>query len=777
MRDNYGLFPILCPNGSGHSIRIGNTATGQTADKVSYTFTIPAGENTYNLIYHYALVLNDANNSGHTPALQPRFIISVLNMTDGGIPLPCALPPIVVNGGLPGFFDSPNPAPNGSLVRCKNWAAASINLDNLAGKTIELSFTVTGCGLSNGSHFGYAYIDLNSECSSSFNGATFCPDDTVVNIIAPYGYQSYKWFDISNTILGTNQTLTLNPPPLSGDSVFVELTPFNGYGCLDTLTAHLWDTLTVYAYAGRDTLVCSGSPVQLGAPPRLGQTYSWSPPTYLNDPNISNPVATVAAAMTYILSVTNSGGGCLTKDTVQVNYALLSDSLELIGPASQCTANGQTVTLKVFPADSIQWYQNSVAIPGATATTYVVTQTGSYQATLFSFAGCNKSTRIQQIDIFESPVSGFTINDPSQCHSGNSFVFTNTSTISAGALSYAWDLGDGTLASTHDVTHTYLLPGTYTVKMVVTAPGGCSDSTISSVTVFPGPTAGFNVSSPVQCQKGNLFNFTNTSTITSGVMLYQWNMGDGNLFNTRDVTHTYLLPGTYTVELIVTSTAGFCTDTSRFDVTVNASPRAGFTVNNGTQCQPGNSFIFTNNTTVDAGTLGFLWDLGDGTTATSTDVTHTYVQPGTYRVKMRVGETTGGCADSTEMTVTVNPVAAGDFIVSPVCTNLRVPIINRTRDVAGTVNNYLWDFGNGITSSNKIPVYSYTTPGTYTITLTVNTTQCPLTVSTVSRTVVIDAPAPGSEFIGLQYLLLVPRYAAGTEYRQQRLVVAGHPSQ
>src|SRR5882724_3922889 len=123
--DPYGGFPQNCPNGSTHSIRIGHTTTGgQMADKVAYAFTIPAGQNTFNLIYHYALVLNDG---GHPAATQPRFIISTRNITDG-IPLPCQLDEINVATNLPGFFNGP-PAPNGSPVKCKNWAAGSLNLD------------------------------------------------------------------------------------------------------------------------------------------------------------------------------------------------------------------------------------------------------------------------------------------------------------------------------------------------------------------------------------------------------------------------------------------------------------------------------------------------------------------------------------------------------------------------------------------------------------------------------------------------------------------------
>jgi hypothetical protein len=60
--DYYGSFPVLCPNGSGHSIRLGSTTAGGQAEGVSYEFTIPENENAYSLVYHYAVVFQSPNH-------------------------------------------------------------------------------------------------------------------------------------------------------------------------------------------------------------------------------------------------------------------------------------------------------------------------------------------------------------------------------------------------------------------------------------------------------------------------------------------------------------------------------------------------------------------------------------------------------------------------------------------------------------------------------------------------------------------------------------------
>lgn len=830
--DMYGLFPQNCPNGSGHSIRIGywNAGTsGQHVDRVSYTFTIPAGQNTYNFIYNYALVLNQGSPANHNALTQPKFMVKAINLTDGGIELPCPFNDIVVTSLLPGFKVSA--LQHNGDVYFKEWAATSIKMDGLAGKTIEISFTVAGCGLNGGSHFGYAYLDLNSECTSSFIGATYCPDDAFINVTGPFGYQTYTWWDQNFTsVLGNAQTINFTPPPAPGTILKLVVNPFPGYGCTDTLTATLQDTLTIQPQAGPDQLSCDNAPVQLGVIPKPGYVYSWSPPTGLSNPNISNPIATPSVTTQYILTVTHEGGGCMSKDTVMVFAAVLDNSIQLIGLNTFCQGDPQAAILLVQPADSVQWYRNGVAIPGATLTQYSPVQSGTYHATVFSFVGCQKTsadivitvydsptagftadnplqqclkdnqfsftntstvasgtlqydwdfgdaatattanpthsyalpgtyqvrmiattgngckdTSFMTVQVYDMPVAGFTINLAAQCFKNNQFIFTNTSTLAVGTMQYAWDFGDAATANTRDVIHSYVLPGTYTVKLTVTSDHNCVDIKTFDVTAFPTPIASFVLNSPVQqCYKDNQFVFKNTSTVFAGGLLYNWDMGNGNTFTSTDVTYSYPVPGTYKVKLLITAVNGGCQDSTTFDVTVNPSPVAGFTLNQPGQCLNNNQFIFTNTTTVYSGGLAYFWDLGDGTIVSTTNVTHTYAGPGTYQVKLLVFATNGGCMDSITKSVTVFYYPVADFLIQPLtCTNLPIYVVNKTINTNAVTLDYLWDFGNGQTSTLRTPIYSYPAAGTYKIKLTTNITGCPTPVSTREMDIKIDAAVPG----------------------------------
>src|SRR3954469_629787 len=284
--DEYGGFPVSCPNGSGHSIRLGNNSAGTQAEGISYTFTIPANRNVYSLIYYYAVVFQDPN---HEIYQQPRLEIEITNVTDGSVIYCSSFTFIPYGSILPGFFESPNP--NGdSPVWCKDLSAVSINLDGNAGKTIRLFFKTADCTFRR--HFGYAYIDVNSDCGGNFVGATFCPDDTAIYVVGPYGFQDYTWYDNTLTqVLGTQQVLTLSPPPQSGTTLAVKMEPYEGYGCSTTKFTTLRDTLTVTAHAGTDTLSCNLNPVPIGAAPKDGLRYTWSPAAGLSNANVSNPQA------------------------------------------------------------------------------------------------------------------------------------------------------------------------------------------------------------------------------------------------------------------------------------------------------------------------------------------------------------------------------------------------------------------------------------------------------------------------------------------------------
>jgi PKD repeat protein len=137
--------------------------------------------------------------------------------------------------------------------------------------------------------------------------------------------------------------------------------------------------------------------------------------------------------------------------------------------------------------------------------------------------------------------------------------------------------------------------------------------------------------------------------------------------------------------------------------------------------------VYFENLSVDA--ESFEWSFGDGTISTVYNPVHKYMSGGTYTVQLKAFGRRGGL-DVFQKTITVasvQPVAdftvytdlPGDDGPVPYETDLvfvgeEVEFYNTSVDAA----DYLWQFGDGITSEFPTPVYSYDDPGTYTVTLT-----------------------------------------------------------
>lgn len=119
----------------------------------------------------------------------------------------------------------------------------------------------------------------------------------------------------------------------------------------------------------------------------------------------------------------------------------------------------------------------------------------------------------------------------------------------------------------------------------------------------------------------------------------------------------------------------------------------------------------------------FLWDFGDGNTSTSASPVHTYTTAGEYTVKLVVNKG-ADCSDSTTSTLKVFPGYFPGFTHNaPMCKGNPVSFYDATRATYGAANQWEWDFGNTdapATSNLKNPVFTYDTPGSYTVTLKVS---------------------------------------------------------
>ncbi|RYZ21288.1 MAG: T9SS type B sorting domain-containing protein [Chitinophagaceae bacterium] len=266
--DPYGRFPRLCPNGGGVSVRLGNSSTRAQAEGLSYTFRVPDNQDTFTITYFYAVVFQ---NPDHSLSEQPRFQVTATDLTSR-TEVPCSSFDFVAAGNIPGFRQSVRD----TMVFYKDWTPASLQFTGRSGHTIRLDFKTADC--TRGGHFGYAYVDVADQCSNVAASAPFCPEANALVLNAPFGFESYTWFssDFTQTI-GTGQTLTLSPPPFTSGYFWVDMIPYPGYGCRDTIKAIVTQQPVPDTPRGpRHQFVCTGSPPSpITAVPDPGAVLIW----------------------------------------------------------------------------------------------------------------------------------------------------------------------------------------------------------------------------------------------------------------------------------------------------------------------------------------------------------------------------------------------------------------------------------------------------------------------------------------------------------------------
>ncbi|MDT8306281.1 MAG: PKD domain-containing protein, partial [Anaerolineae bacterium] len=140
------------------------------------------------------------------------------------------------------------------------------------------------------------------------------------------------------------------------------------------------------------------------------------------------------------------------------------------------------------------------------------------------------------------------------------------------------------------------------------------------------------------------------------------------------------------------------------------------------------------------------WDFGDGGTSALQHPTHTYTTPGSYTVTLTVTDTETGQTDTlvrANYVTVIEPVAlVAGFTATPTSGTAPLEVtFTDTSTPAEAADVWSWDFGDGGTSALQHPTHTYTTPGTYMVTLTVTATNTGESTS-ATQTITVQEPLP-----------------------------------
>jgi trimeric autotransporter adhesin len=581
---------------------------------------------------------------------------------------------------------------------------------------------------------GYA-VGPMTALSFDITNVNSCP--TLNNVSVSIGHTSLAAL---TTVFVTGLTTVFTAPsytPVNGINTHTFSSPFNWDGVSNIVVEFCFNNssflsagnasfkTTAFSYAATNMFytdapgVCantSGSTSNDRPDIRLTQVipinYSWSPASTLNDPTIKTPVATPITTTTYTVFATNPLTTCVGRDSIQINVNALPD-VDFIENNISCHGlvdgelevnilnnNGQPYTYS--------WAHNQ------NATTGLVTGlgAGTYSASATDNFGCVGTATAVIIE--PDPVSVSFATQMVDCYgngNGQATAVPTGGTGSAVNFSYNWN---HTAANTALITN--LTPGTYSVT--VADINGCSE--IGSVTITePTEVALTTLTTNVDCNGNATGEAIANATGGTGAFTYIWSNGANNSVAGN------LTAGNYTV---TAQDANGCQKIA--SVTIDQPDAIVASVSSKDVTCAG-----LNNGSASLGIIGGtgFYNVTWNTVPVQIGTTASNLSPGNYTATITDNN---GCTKLATTTIAqgINAPSA-DFNMAQNNPNNLYEFTFSDASTGATA--WAWNFGDGSPLvQGQTVTHTYTTNGTYAVTLTVSNACGEKTVAKVSTVAV-----------------------------------------
>jgi gliding motility-associated-like protein len=707
------------------------------------TSTSPTPSVTYNTPGNYTIKLRVTTKGGCTDSVVVRGIKAGLQ----GVAAAFSATPLAACAGESILFsDLSTGNPTGWL-----WEFGDGTVDQT--KDPIHSYSDTG-------KFTITLTAYNQGCPSTVVKTDYI---SIKGAIARFGYQidcsnkrTMQFLDSSINAatwfwdFGDGTTSTVKSPlhtfPNEGE-YNVSLTVTND-GCTFTKEMKILIVNEKAEYTINPGVVCRGSVATFTArqsvPDYAVGRYQWDfgNGVYVDSPRVSNFSYAGMANGTYTtrLKITDYNG-CLdsTSQTITIGGPTATFGPDVTSGCKGLTVNFTDSSYGDGTVSIINriWDFGDGTIINTTNTSiqHVYTKPGTFNVKLkvIDAAGCVDSMVKRSLITTTEPKASFTTVNTETCP-GRPVQFNNTSSINVN--NFFWSFGDGNTSTLRSPAHIYTQVGLYTVKLRIRDRFGCEDSMIRVNYVnVDTPNASFTVSDSVgNCPPLQVeFKFTGKHAVK-----FFWDFGDGGTSELPEPEHFYSIPGVFTAKLIVTSPGG-CTDTAFKTITV-FGPNGTLSYSPSTGCTP-----LTVNFSVTTQNVAFIYyQFGDGelVKTTATTQSYTYTNPGFYPPSV-LFEDSKGCkvpvlGKDTILVVSINPGFKTDAQL--LCDRGLVQFTDTSKS-NGIINSWLWDFGDGQTSTAQNPLHQYNGPGNYNVTLTVRTSNgCTESISKTSFIKIVGSP-------------------------------------
>lgn len=566
---------------------------------------------------------------------------------------------------------------------------------------------------------------VNSKPTAQFSVSDVCFPNAANFTNQSTGAATYSWdFADGNT---ASQQSPVHTYAAAG-SYNVTLIAASAQGCTDTISTPL-NIFAKPAAAFTATTVCEGNTTSftnnssISAGTLTSYLWSFGDGNSDNQPNTSNTYSAAGSYSTVLIVQSNNGCADTATQQLVVNPKPLASfaAANICYPTAVQFTDQSTGSITTYAWDFDDGGSDTQASP---AHSYSAAATYNPVLIVSTAAACS-DTFTAPVTVFAKPSAAFTADTVCE---GVATSFTNSSYISSGNITtYDWNFGDGNSTTQSSPTHTYSSASVYNAQLIVQSDNNCYDTLVVPVEVNPVPVVAYSTG-PV-CLGQNT-TFTNNTSLSSGTMAqWFWDLGDGQTGTAQSPTHAYVAQGTYNVKLVAVSDKN-CSDSITQAITVYDKPLAAFAV---TDVCRGVITSISDNSSIGTGSINqWQYDWGNGQSSNQQNPSTTYNAAGTYAI-MQIVTTTDGCSDTAFMNTTIHPLPVVNFSAGDVCLGNAVNFINNSNISTGSISSYVWDLGNGNTSSAQSPTESYSASGTYTVTLVATSNQgC---VDSMSRTI------------------------------------------
>jgi PKD repeat protein len=251
------------------------------------------------------------------------------------------------------------------------------------------------------------------------------------------------------------------------------------------------------------------------------------------------------------------------------------------------------------------------------------------------------------------------------------------------------------------------------VSLLMPLAGAISSTESGYITVGLAPGADFDALYAYNTVPATV-SFRDHST-GSTPLGYLWQFGDGMTSVEQNPSHVYIRKGLYSVKLTVTNAYGSSSETKENYIAIGIAPRADFTG----QPTVGNTPLAVEFTDRSTGyPTSWSWNFGDGKGSSDQNPVHIYWSSGEYTVTLTSANEFGTSDTSKTYFIHAIPALKSGFIADP--KEGKAPLVVKFTDIStGNPESWIWEFGDGSTSTQPNPVHSYSSPGAYQVNLTV----------------------------------------------------------